>query len=254
MQTKLPDLLRIVMVGEGFVLVRAEGLYEAKLTVAPILEVPKAPSIYGPSASVGGKAAEGAGPSKGAVTGNGDENGDDDDDDVTSGPKPKRWLWLMLSFELLPNSCLRQPLAEPQMLHLLQDLNMRMSLATDSAAYEKLRTARAAKLAAAGASANANVDAMDVDQEGPSQPVHSAVMPSASAVASGGGRRGAGSRPTTSAAATTATTNSGITGTVAMSCRAQLRSNLEELKRFAADEATLPLLTAHFILCEVSTR
>ena len=220
-------------------LLRAEGLYEAKLTLSPILDVPEAPSIYGPQGR--GGASGNAGTSFPAVV-EGAGNVDEDEDGVTSGPKPKRWLWLMLSFKLLPNSCLRQPLAEPQMLHLLQVLNMRMSLATDAAAYEKLRDARVAKSASAAALAGkAAMDAMDVDGAGPSEPSRSAI-PSASA--------------TTAGRATSAMTGegSGVTGVVAMSSRAQLRSNLEELKRHAADEATLPLLTAHFILTEVSTR
>ena len=239
-QSQLPDALRIITVEDGFVLLRAEGLYEAKLTLSPILDVPEAPSIYGPRGRGGASGNVGASLPAATIVGPG--NVDEDEDGVTSGPKPKRWLWLMLSFKLLPNSCLRQPLAEPQMLHLLQDLNMRMSLSTDAAAYEKMRAARAEKSASATAAAGRDaIDMMDVDGAGPLEPSHSA-MPAASAMTAG------------RAISAMTGEGSGVTGVVAMSSRAQLRSNLEELKRHAADEATLPLLTAHFILTEISTR
>ena len=131
-QTHLPERLRVVSVSDGVALLRAEGLYTARVTLTPLLDVPDAPSVLEQRRGGGGG---GGGPSGSGATTAGHEagatgagtgtqpmvvDGEDEDEDVTSGPKPRRWLWLLLGFELLPNSCLRQALAEAQTMHLLQ--------------------------------------------------------------------------------------------------------------------------------------
>jgi hypothetical protein len=72
-QVQLPASMKVVEVGLGYVVLRAHGLYDAKITLVPASQPPLAPA----SSSAGSKAAAAA-----AVD---DAVGDDE---VTSGPPP----------------------------------------------------------------------------------------------------------------------------------------------------------------------
>jgi len=251
--------LRIVSVQDGYALLRSEGLYQAKVTLTPILNVPDAPSIY-KGMGAGHREAVAAGKEVASEAAGGDPAaldreslGEDDEEDITSGPKPARWLWLMLEFQLLPNSCLRPPLAPPQAMHLLQDLNVRMSLATDAAAYERLRRARQERIAKAaeGQQQQQQQEAgggLETGADG------SCAAPSRPAISGAPSLRTSG---TSGAATNSLAASLSVAGGVrvaGMSCRAQTRSYLADMQRYAADEATIPLLTAHCILSDVAMR
>ncbi|GAX72686.1 hypothetical protein CEUSTIGMA_g142.t1 [Chlamydomonas eustigma] len=263
MKTQLPDRVQVVEVLDGYVILRAPGLYEAKvhryssyeakMTLSPLLEVPDAPSIRGKlktelplkhvtdtdvAAQVGHPPASAA-----------DNNHDEEEDGVTSGPKPQRWLWVLISFELLPNSLRRKPLGNAQVTHLLENLNMRMSLAADAAAYEKLR--RNSYRSATPAAVSVAEDAMDADER-----VDTAA-PSSSAMAAGLSEShalsGHSSRSRSLASSAPATgTSSMMAG--AAGCTGQFKANVESMRLHAADESTMPVLVAHSLLSDISMR
>ena len=243
-QTRLPDRMRIVSVQDGYALLRAEGLYQAKVTLMPILNVPDAPSIYKDKLhkTVGKEDASAADAETGTPMALDAVSCGNDDEDVSSGPKPARWLWLMLEFQLLPNSCLRPPLAPPQILHLLQDLNTRMSLATDAAAYEKLRLSRQERDTMAG---KQGAEREFIGDEGMSAGASRPAMSGVMSQRTGGESGGAYSSHSMSSMATRG---------AGMSCKAQTRAYLEDIQKHAADEATISLLTAHSILSDIAMR
>lgn len=267
--------MQVVTVQDGYMLLRVEGLYEAKLTLSPVLEVPDAPSIRkqadtaaakkqaaggaGVAAgAAGAQAAAGAGASAVQVDGGagvqaqGEE--EEEEEDVTSGPKPQRWRWLLLSFSLIPCSAGPRPLLEPpHVAHLLQDLNFRMALAADAAVYRQ-REAKAKERAAAtagGAAAAAGTGAAAA-AGGPAAAAGHAATP---AMSSASARPGASTVTGTTTVGTRTVGGAGGGGTGPdAGGRALLASAREQLERCASDEASVPLRIVHAILAEVSMR
>lgn len=257
-------------------LLRVEGLYEAKLTLSPVLEVPDAPSIrkQADTAAAKKQAAGGAGVAAGAagaqaaagasasamqvdggagVQALGEE--EEEEEDVTSGPKPQRWRWLLLSFSLIPCSAGPRPLLEPpHVAHLLQDLNFRMALAADAAVYrqrEAKAKERAAATAAGAAAAAAGMGAAAA-AGGPAAAAGHAATP---AMSSASARPGASTVTGTTTVGTRAVGGAGGGGTGPdAGGRALLASAREQLERCASDEASVPLRVVHAILAEVSMR
>ena len=125
---------------------------------------------------------------------------------------------------------------------------MRMALAADAAAYEKIRRVAAARQSAGAGTVEAEAEA---GPSGAALPRGTTTMPSASFGGISASRGGGSVMPGPTASSVTAGT--AVAG-ASMSCRAQLGANLEALQLHAADEATMPLLVAHCILSEVSMR
>ncbi|KAL6746590.1 hypothetical protein V8C86DRAFT_3149451, partial [Haematococcus lacustris] len=186
LKAQLPPGVSVAGIGPGYVVLRAPGLYEARLTLVPAPHPPPRPAAppapppppQGPpeAASQGASALHslppaqaGAGHSRlgaaaagspeapvvegrvgvgggGGVQGGG---GGGDEGEVSSGPPPQRWRWLLLGFILPAGTAQREPLHPSQVSSLLQDLNHRLLLAADAAVYAQQDTAAAAAATAA---------------------------------------------------------------------------------------------------------
>jgi hypothetical protein len=241
-QVSLPTRLKVVEVDQGVMVLRADGLYEARLTLTPCLHVPYASSIEDSCKSQARKAGKDSS-SVGVANetpSQQQQQQQHEDEDVTSAgpPQPQRWRWLLLSFVILPNSYSRSPLEEPQVLHLLQDLNNRISQSTDAAAYKVMeqqlmrrwKTNKEEDQEKGTREHDSVADMMAIDETNTALKAPNAPSVSVSGVHSA---------------------SVGTSRTPGQGHRAVL---LAEIEQHAADEATRPLVEMHAILSDISVR
>lgn len=248
--------------GAGYAVLRAEGLYEAKVTLVPAAQVPPEPEPAVAGADGAGAAAgadcgtAGAGTAAGITSAaaasqarSGSVDEDEDAGEATSGPVPVRWRWLLLAF-LFPAHAVRgPPLQEAQTMGLLQDLNNRMHVAADFAVYCKKRKEREQRAAAAAAAAQAG-------QQGGEGEAGEGGAAGVGAEAGAGAAGGVRPAPSASLA--------GKPGVSRMSAHASEASGAGHERRAAAnmaliaeseaDEASAPLAIMHCILSDVGAR
>ncbi len=227
--------MRVHEVRDGWALLQAPHLYEARVTLVPAMELPPEPSL--------GLAQQGAPAAAPAAM---------DEDEVSSGQPPQgsrqqRWRWLLVDFRLPANHVQGPTLRQEQVTGLLKDLNHRMHVSADAAVYAARRQqqqgaadAAAAAAAAAGPSGagggGAAASAMEgVEGAGAPAPSHRSVSvatatqgQAGAAAAAGGG--GAGGQPAHTAA------------------------NLALLARHAADDVSAPLAMMHVVLADLGGR
>lgn len=232
LQVTLPPGVTVATVGQGFVVLKADGLYEAKLTLVPAPDLPletDSDKATAEAGAAGGPCAGGAANPPAGCAGEEVE----DSGEATSGPKPVRWRWLLLSFVLPANAVRGAPLKDVQVMGLLQDLNNRMHLAADAAVYaqRRARTQAAAEAAAAAAAVGGPVG-MEVD----------------------GGAVGAGPTPSVGPAGTTRASTMGPTPSTAVSQEQQAAANKALLAAHESDTLAAPLMIMHCVLSDVGGR
>ncbi|KAG2487902.1 hypothetical protein HYH03_013482 [Edaphochlamys debaryana] len=179
-QVALPPGLKVVSVSNGTAVLRAEGLYEAKLTLVP------SEPLMGADGSTSDEPGGGAGPSTAGGGGSGPDwaaaaAASAASDPVAAEAAGQRWKWRLIAFVL----CIGVPFYDPrQPGQILNTVNFHMVLAADNAAYLKRQRGPSGIIGGGGAAANAAAPA----------PSESAATPAPSglAAAAGGGAGGAG--------------------------------------------------------------
>ncbi|KXZ56932.1 hypothetical protein GPECTOR_1g840 [Gonium pectorale] len=170
-QVALPPGLKVVSVSNGTAVLRAEGLYEAKLTLVPSEALPGADEdAAGGSGPAAAAAPDADGPSWAAAAAAAAGT-----DPVAAAAAAQRWKWRLIHFVL----CIGVPFYDPrQPGQILNTCNFHMVLAADNAAY--LARQRRCAGAAAGPGAGAGA------------PSESAATPAPSGLTGTGGAAGAG--------------------------------------------------------------
>lgn len=223
-QVDLPPGVTVASVGPGYAVLRAAGLYEAKVTLVPAADLQKEEAAdikpEAVAAGTGGPGTGGAGAGlDGAAAGS---VGEEDGGEATSGPQPVRWRWLLLAFVLPANAVRGPPLQEAQVTQLLQDLNNRMHLAADYAVYARRRAA-----------AMTTVDGpLGAGEAGPT--VSTSIV------------GGALSKGVSAAGASTVLTGA--------SHERRAAANMAMLAAHEADEVAAPLMIMHCVLSDVGGR
>ncbi|MEW5302003.1 MAG: hypothetical protein WDW36_004818 [Sanguina aurantia] len=225
LQASLPSGLHVVSVRNGSVLLRAEGMYEAQLTLVPALPPPGIPANIAAATTAGGAtaaaaaaAAASAAPhhSEGASGSSAQQQQQQQQPSTAAGAR-QRWRWRLLAFSLVGGT----PLQASQHDQLLHNLNIRMDLAADAAVY-------------------AQHDLLPSPGGAPPPPAHAkqdSAMPSASGLSGVSGQVPAASLATSAATAS------------AQNCA---RSMLGLLQKHVADETTSPLVSLHVILADIA--
>ncbi|GFR40497.1 hypothetical protein Agub_g1065, partial [Astrephomene gubernaculifera] len=223
-QVSLPPGLKVVSISSGTAVLRAEGLYEAKLTLVPSEPLP---GLQEEDAAAGGGGGGGGGA---GLRAGGGEDADGADgwaaaaaaaaaDPVAAAAASQRWKWRLIHFVL----CIGVPFYDPrQPGQILNTCNFHMVLAADNAAY-----LRRQRMGAAGGGKNA--PAAGAAAAAPSTLSESAATPAASGLPG--------------SAAALGSTTAGGGGSLAAAVR-----------RAEDDEVGAPLAVMHAILTDVAGR
>ncbi|PNH09381.1 Chaperone protein DnaJ [Tetrabaena socialis] len=222
-QVALPPGLKVVSVGSGTAVLRAEGLYEAKLTLVPSEPLP---SVDDDTAAPGGGGAEVGGHGWGAAAAAAAAT-----DPAAAAAAGQRWKWRLIHFVL----CIGVPFYDPrQPGQILNTANFHMVLAADNAAY--LARARQQQRQQRGGGGAAGTSA---------------------AAAAAGAPGGAQAAPAVSESVATPTA-SGLPGpggaAAAAAAAAGGGSLAAALRRAEDDEVGAPLAVMHAILTGVAGR
>lgn len=190
----MPPGLKVVSVGNGTAVLRAEGLYEAKLTLVPSEPLPGLDDAAAAAAGAGAAGAEGggeeqadaaageAGPGAGGLPGWAAEAvAAASGDAAAAAAAAQRWKWRLIHFVLLIGVPFYDPRQPGQ---ILNTCNFHMVLAADNAAY--LRWQRKGPGAGAGAAAARSAVSESVATPAPSG------LPGAAAAAAAGAGGGGG--------------------------------------------------------------